>query len=177
MERETKMEILRAVRFGVPERVIADRLGLELGILERLGGGGGGFSRALAAARRVGAAVLATDTLTIADTAEEDPQSIAKARMRINARQWLASRMDPSRFGETRHLLLDADVTVRRTSFASFLGNRVIEVEEASPTDLILVQSKPSALVTGNRSTDAVDADRAQPIETDPALDELDPFA
>ena len=159
-----RREILSALRFGVPVRVICERLGCEIHVVEN---GSTEWKDAVARARKVGASLLASDTLTIADNAEEEPQSIAKARLRIGARQWLAARMDPARFGETRHLTVDADVTVRRTSFQSFLGTRVIEVEEATEADLLLPPSRPSALVTGLRASVDGDALQAQANDGD----------
>lgn len=42
----------------------------------------------------------ADDILTIADEVEEEPDAIAKANLRINARKWLAAVSDPERFSK-----------------------------------------------------------------------------
>jgi hypothetical protein len=63
-----------------------------------------GFSARYARAREIQADVLAEDTVEIADT-EEDPQ---KARVRIDARKWFASKVAPKKYGDR----IQQDVTL-----------------------------------------------------------------
>ena len=56
----------------------------------------------LAAARKVKAERLADETLEIADNAEEDRDAIGKAKLRIGARQWLASAWARDTYGKDK---------------------------------------------------------------------------
>lgn len=53
---------------------------------------------ALRRARETAASALADQALTIADTT--DAQNVQVAKLRIETRRWLASRMDPEQYGE-----------------------------------------------------------------------------
>ena len=64
------------------------------------------FSAQYARAREARAEVLADEIVEIADTAED----AQLARLRVDARKWAASKLDPKRYGER----LDIDATVRK---------------------------------------------------------------
>ena len=64
------------------------------------------FSAQYARAREARAEVLADEIVEIADTAED----AQLARLRVDARKWAASKLDPKRYGER----LDVDATVRK---------------------------------------------------------------
>ena len=52
-------------------------------------------------ARKLKAEKLAEDALDIADTADESSASaINKARLQVDTRKWMASKLDPENFGE-----------------------------------------------------------------------------
>lgn len=53
---------------------------------------------ALRRARVLAASAFADQAITIADTA--DAQNVQVAKLRIETRRWLASRMDPEQYGE-----------------------------------------------------------------------------
>lgn len=64
------------------------------------------FSAQYARAREARAEVLADEIVEIADTAED----AQLARLRVDARKWAASKLDPKRYGDR----LDIDATVRK---------------------------------------------------------------
>ena len=64
------------------------------------------FLAQYARAREARAEVLADEIVEIADTAED----AQLARLRVDARKWAASKLDPKRYGER----LDIDATVRK---------------------------------------------------------------
>lgn len=64
------------------------------------------FSEQYARARERRAEVLADEIVEIADTAED----AQLARLRVDARKWAASKLDPKRYGDR----LDIDATVRK---------------------------------------------------------------
>lgn len=57
-------------------------------------------------AKRVRAETLAEETQEIADQVREDPDAVAKAGLRIKARQWLAKVLDPETFGERKEAVV-----------------------------------------------------------------------
>lgn len=66
----------------------------------------GGFHAQYTRAREAQMDALAEDIIEIADDKEEDPQ---RARLRVDTRKWLMSKIAPKRFGDrTRHELTGA---------------------------------------------------------------------
>ena len=56
---------------------------------------------AVLAARKLKAEKLAEDALDIADTADESSATaVNKARLQVDTRKWMASKLDPENFGE-----------------------------------------------------------------------------
>lgn len=53
-----------------------------------------------AIARGIQADVFADEITDIADSADKDTPSIAKARLQIDARKWIASKLKPKKYGE-----------------------------------------------------------------------------
>lgn len=56
-------------------------------------------SARLEAARRQGAHAIMDDAVKIADDAEPTPGAVAKARLQVGTREWLAERFAPDAFG------------------------------------------------------------------------------
>ena len=59
-----------------------------------------GGADVVARARATRASALAEETLTIADTAEERNEAIAKARLRIDTRKWISGAWDRDTYGQ-----------------------------------------------------------------------------
>ena len=51
------------------------------------------------AARKDSALAIAEGTITLTDDVEPTPGAAAKGRLQLSARQWLATALDPARFG------------------------------------------------------------------------------
>lgn len=76
-----------------------------------------GFSDRYARAREFQADAIAEQALDLADTS--DPADAAKTRIQVDTRKWLASKINPAKFGErTKVDLGDADGKSIRFSFA-----------------------------------------------------------
>lgn len=58
------------------------------------------FRDIYAKAREVQADVFADEITDIADSADKDTPSIAKARLQIDARKWIAAKLKPKKYGE-----------------------------------------------------------------------------
>lgn len=56
----------------------------------------------LARAREEGAHAAAEESRSIADTVDEDGGAVAKARLRVSTRQFLAERWNPAAFGQSK---------------------------------------------------------------------------
>lgn len=70
--------------------------------------GGGARAAALARARTRGGQSLAEETLEIADTAT--PQEAQVAKLRVDTRRWLASKMAPDDYGDKQQPLVNIDL-------------------------------------------------------------------
>lgn len=70
--------------------------------------GGETRAAALARARARGGASLAEQTLEIADSAS--PQEAQVAKLRVDTRRWLASKLAPDEFGEKQQPLVNIDL-------------------------------------------------------------------
>lgn len=101
---------------------IADSAGVSKGTLITWLGG---FADQYARAREAQADKLAEDILAIADDGRNDTYQtddgesvnhdvIARSRLRVDARKWLAGKMAPKRYGDK--LELDASVTLKTLS-------------------------------------------------------------
>ncbi len=65
------------------------------------------FRASYARAREQQASAMIDDTISIVDNVDEDP---ASRRIRANARQWAASKIDPARWGE--RMTIESDIKV-----------------------------------------------------------------
>lgn len=65
---------------------------------------------ALGRARARAADRLAVETLTIADSVEETPGAIQRARLRTDVRRWLASKWDPKNYGDTKSPVVQVNI-------------------------------------------------------------------
>jgi hypothetical protein len=70
--------------------------------------GGEARAAALARARARGGQSLAEQTLDIADSAS--PQEAQVAKLRVDTRRWLASKMAPDEYGDKQQPLVNIDL-------------------------------------------------------------------
>ena len=70
--------------------------------------GGEARAAALARARARGGQSLAEETIEIADSAS--PQEAQVAKLRVDTRRWLASKMDPDTYGDKQQPLVNIDL-------------------------------------------------------------------
>ena len=92
--------ILDRVSNGDTMAVIAADLGVSRTFLSWRLNSLPGMKERLAEARRGRADKWADDALKIADDVPEEPNAINKAKIRIDARKWLAGIDDPERYGQ-----------------------------------------------------------------------------
>jgi len=91
--------VLDRIEGGDTLMSIAADLGISRHLLGRCLNNSPGIRDRLLVARRGRAEKWAEETLDIADNVAEDPNAINKAKIRIDARRWLAGVDDPDRFG------------------------------------------------------------------------------
>ncbi len=58
------------------------------------------FSEQYAKAQKERSTAMFEEMLDIADEADEEPSSIAKARLQVDTRKWALSRMNPKKYGD-----------------------------------------------------------------------------
>lgn len=68
----------------------------------------GNFREEYARAREGQAAFYAEQIIAIADNVDEDAQAIAKAKLQIDARKWVAARMAPKHWGSKSEVLVSS---------------------------------------------------------------------
>lgn len=74
------------------------------------------FSKQYARAREEQAVSFADEIIQIADSVEPDSAAVAKAKLQIDSRKWLAAKMAPKKYGDkveqqiTGNLAIQADV-------------------------------------------------------------------
>lgn len=74
------------------------------------------FSKQYARAREEQAVSFADEIIQIADSVDPDSAAVAKAKLQIDSRKWLAARMAPKKYGDkveqqiTGNLAIQADV-------------------------------------------------------------------
>ncbi|WP_448970276.1 terminase small subunit-like protein [Neisseria sp.] len=74
------------------------------------------FSKQYARAREEQAVSFADEIISIADSVEPDSAAVAKAKLQIDSRKWLAAKMAPKKYGDkveqqiTGSLAIQADV-------------------------------------------------------------------
>jgi len=125
-------EALRLLADGATEVEAAAILNVPQGSIQHWERADPAFAAAYAYARRAGAAVLASETVSIADDSDGTREAFNRDRLRIQTRQWLAARHDPDTYGDRTNVNLGGSVEVRRTAFKSFLGEREAVVVEAT---------------------------------------------
>ena len=106
----------------VPQREIAKKIGVSWATFAKWISDDPSRNEQYARAREAQADKVAEEILTIADDGRNDTyldddgnertdqDVIARSRLRVDARKWLASKMAPKRYGEK--LAIDADVKV-----------------------------------------------------------------
>jgi len=86
-------------------------------------------------ARKMGAEMLADEILDISDgtleNGEEAMEDVQRSQLRIKARQWYVSKLDPDRFGEKKKVEIEDNInlTVAIEEGLKRVNNRVIEGE------------------------------------------------
>lgn len=73
-------------------------------------------------AREVQADVFADEMTDIADDAEADPAHVAKAKLRIDTRKWIASKLKPKKYGDKLGLT-DGDGGSIKVNIVKFSGD------------------------------------------------------
>ncbi len=68
------------------------------------------FRHHYARAQEARADVYFEQTMEISDDVKEDPQAVAKARLRVDTRKWVCARMNPKKYSDK--LNIDASVNV-----------------------------------------------------------------
>lgn len=82
------------------------------------------FSKQYARAREEQAVSFADEIIQIADSVEPDSAAVAKAKLQIDSRKWLAARMAPKKYGDkveqqiTGNLAIQADVKLSDLFFS-----------------------------------------------------------
>lgn len=73
------------------------------------------FSEKYARAREVQADLYADEIVDIADNVMDEPASVMKARLQIDARKWKASKLAPKKYGDKiqQEITGDLDVSLR----------------------------------------------------------------
>lgn len=92
--------LLERIADGVTMGVLAAELGVSRGFFSSRLNKLPGMKERLIEARKGRADLYADEAMRIADDAPEDPNAINKAKMRIDARKWLAGVNDPERYGQ-----------------------------------------------------------------------------
>ena len=69
------------------------------------------FSEQYARAKDMAADAMAEDMLYIADTTSATRDEVAKAKLRVEARQWIAARLRPKKYGDRLNVDETAEVT------------------------------------------------------------------
>ena len=98
MLKERVEEVEALLEAGVTQTEIWDAMGITRAAWRRWVGEHGGDA-VVARARAARASALAEESLTIADTAEERNEAIAKARLRIDTRKWISGAWDRETYG------------------------------------------------------------------------------
>lgn len=62
------------------------------------------FSKQYARAREEQAVSFADEIIQIADSVEPDSAAVAKAKLQIDSRKWLAARMAPKKYGDKQEI-------------------------------------------------------------------------
>ena len=68
----------------------------------------GNFREEYARAREWQATIQAEEIIAIADNVDEDAQAIAKAKLQIDTRKWVAARMAPKHWGSKSEVLVSS---------------------------------------------------------------------
>ena len=92
--------LLERIASGVTMVAIAEELGVSYGFFSARLNKLPGMKERLIEARKGRADLYADEAMRIADDAPDDPNAINKAKMRIDARKWLAGVNDPERYGQ-----------------------------------------------------------------------------
>jgi hypothetical protein len=83
---------------GMTKKRLLETLGVSRSAFERWVGKSAERAERYSRAREAGADALADETLEIADDA--DPQTAQVAKLRIEARRWLAAKINPEAYGD-----------------------------------------------------------------------------
>lgn len=93
--------VVERVANGESMQSIATDFGCSRVLLSRLVDADPEVRKAVAAARLLRAEKWADETLEIADSVLPDKDEVARAKVRIETRKWLAAVDDPERYGRT----------------------------------------------------------------------------
>lgn len=115
-------------------------------------------SEQIAAARRRAAALLAEDTLEIADEPHETREEIDQAKLRIGTRQWLAEKFNRDEFGS--HSRSSVQIT--------FTGLHLAALRQRSITSANVAALEPGNPVVDAEIVCVEGADGAESISAEP---------
>jgi len=124
--------ISAALSEGKALQQIADGLGVSRSALCEYIGADAGRRLARTRARAEAADKLAEDVLVIADTATVEDEKVA--RLRMDARKWLAGKWDPQGYGENKVPQVQITITAQHLKAARF--GDVIDIEPDSAPEL-----------------------------------------
>lgn len=66
-----------------------------------------------------------------------DAARINAARLRVDTRKWIASKLKPKKYGEQVNVKSEAQITIQITHAQALLANQAAELDE--PTDDIII--------------------------------------
>jgi hypothetical protein len=124
--------ISAALAEGKALQQIADGLGVSRSALCEYIGADAGRRLARTRARAEAADKLAEDVLLIADTATVEDEKVA--RLRMDARKWLAGKWDPQGYGENK--VPQVQITITAQHLRAARHGDVIDIEPDSAPEL-----------------------------------------
>ena len=82
-----------------------------------------------ARARQNQADSMVDEMLDIADEVKEDPDSIAKAKLKLDTRKWVSSKLKPKKYGDRIHNEILIDNSIKEMTDEE-IKNRIAELSE-----------------------------------------------
>ena len=132
---ESRTEALRLLAAGKTAGEVCRILNVPRGTLGWWRRASPEYRVAYAHAIRAGAEHLAAETVEIADDCAPEKDEVNRARLRVQARQWLSGKYDPATYGDKVEVQHTGEVEVRRTRFKSLLGDRKVIDARVLPRD------------------------------------------
>jgi hypothetical protein len=126
-----EVAILESIASGCTISALCKRLGMAVTTFDRwIDRGGEARRSAYAQARTRAAQSLAEETIDIADAATREDAQVAK--LRVDTRRWMASKMNPETYGDKQQPLINIDLG---SMALDALRKRVIDVTPVNGID------------------------------------------